>query len=204
MIRLMSQRSKENCKKFSLLLNKLVKGGGSVKDIMTLGLLMIASVSDLRSYKVKNLYIIIGVGLGIFFFIGSHTYQSLEKSCCVFLGTILPVILLWLLFRYKVIGAGDIKLFSIIGGLYGPRFVMKHMILALFFGAALSIIHFVRHKDFRYRMSHFMSFISRQNSVKDILFYPVPYYRKEKEGYSAVIPFTLAITAGFILCRYGV
>ncbi|MSS63146.1 prepilin peptidase [Velocimicrobium porci] len=167
---------------------------------MTIGLLIAATVSDLRSFKVKNLYIIIGFSFGLFFFINSRSYQSFEKILFWLSGMILPILLLWLLFRYKVIGAGDIKLFSVIGGLYGPHFVIRHMILALFCGALLSIIHFIRRKDFRYRLSYFMSFISRQNSVKQILFEPIPYYKKDADGYSAVIPFTLSILAGYILC----
>lgn len=151
----------------------------------------------------KNLYIIIGFCFGLLCFFYSNSYKSFEKSQSFVLGIILPIILLWILFRYKVIGAGDIKLFSVIGSLYGCPFIIKNMILALFSGAILSVIHFIRQKDFLYRLSYFKSFISRQNSIKKFLLEPIPYYEREQEGYSAVMPFTVAITIGFLLARYG-
>lgn len=179
------------------------KGGENVKDFITIILLTAATIQDIRSYKVKNLYIILGYFAGLLFYLEEKGYLSIEKSISWILGMAVPILILWVLYRYKVIGAGDIKLFSVIGGLYGFQFIIIHMILALFLGAALSIIHFIRYKDIWYRLSYFMSYFSGQYSLKKFLLHPNPYYNKEVEGHKALIPYTVAITAGFLLCRYS-
>lgn len=179
------------------------KGGENVKDVITIGLLLLSSINDIRSYKVKNSYIIFGYCVNILFFIANEGYKSMEQSVGWIAGLMAPILLLWIFFRYKAIGAGDIKLFSIIGGLYGLQFVIIHMILALFCGATISIIHFIKYKDFWYRLSYFISFFSEKLSLKRIIIHPVPYYDKDMEGNEPVIPYTLAITVGFLLQRFG-
>lgn len=179
------------------------EGGENVKDVFTLGLLLLCSINDIRSYKVRNLYIFFGYCASILFFINNGGFKSIGRSVSWISGLIIPILLLWIFYQYKVIGAGDIKLFSVIGGLYGLQFVITHMILSLFCGAVISIIHFFKYKDFWNRLSYFMSFFSGQFSLKQFIIHPVPYYKKSKEGNKPVIPYTIAIAIGFLLCRFG-
>jgi len=76
--------------------------------------LIFAAVQDIQSGKVSNRLISIGLMTGLIF-------QVIEHRVCgiyFFLWNIsVPVILLYLLFQMRVLGAGDIKLFSMTGSI---------------------------------------------------------------------------------------
>lgn len=152
--------------------------------------------SDCISYKVKNAIIITGLFLGVIF-------QVLETGVIGilnwFIGAVLPVIILWLLFRCKMLGAGDIKLFSIIGGMYGMPVIINTIILAFFAGGVLSVIRLMQTGGFKNRMQYLADFISKQCNQREV----ISYYQKERDGREPVIHFSIAIAIGFLLCRFG-
>ena len=115
-----------------------------------------------------------------------------------FLGAIMPLVILGSLFRYRMLGAGDIKLFSMIGGMYGPSVIMNTMILAFLAGGVLSIIRLLQTGGFRNRLQYLAGFISSQCKEKKI----VKYYQCERDGREPVIHFSIAIFIGFLLCWF--
>lgn len=115
------------------------------------------------------------------------------------IGVLVPVFILWILFRYKVLGAGDIKLFSVIGGMYGTPVIINTIILAFFAGGVLSVIRLVQTGSFKNRLQYLAGFISEQCSQREI----ISYYQKERDGKDPVIHFSIAIAIGFLLCRFG-
>lgn len=81
--------------------------------VMLYGFVIAAVITDIRFRKISNRLIIIGLGTALI------RRLLLEGSAGLLTGVIqisLPVILLYLLFYTGVLGAGDIKLFSLIGG----------------------------------------------------------------------------------------
>ncbi|OPX46282.1 type IV leader peptidase family protein [Ruminiclostridium hungatei] len=94
-------------------------------------LLLAASVvSDLRSSKIKN--------TGVFFFLisgilSNYCLQGLEGLKLSLAGAAIPVLLLVLFFYLRLLGAGDIKLYSAIGALLGWKaglYVLAYSMLA--------------------------------------------------------------------------
>ena len=85
-----------------------------MKLVLLFYFLIFAAVQDIQSGKVSNRMIAIGLMTGLIF-------QVIEHKVCgiyFFLWNIsVPVILLYLLFQMRVLGAGDIKLFSMIGSI---------------------------------------------------------------------------------------
>lgn len=76
--------------------------------------LIVAAAQDIRSGKVSNGLIATGLMAGAAFQLAEHG----AVGAYYFLRNIsVPVILLYLLFQMRVLGAGDIKLFSMIGGM---------------------------------------------------------------------------------------
>ena len=77
-------------------------------------LLIIAAAQDIRAGKVSNRLIVTGLMAGAVFQVTEYgvigAYYFLRNIS-------FPVILLYLLFQMRVLGAGDIKLFSMIGGM---------------------------------------------------------------------------------------
>ncbi len=93
-------------------------------------LLVFSIVSDLKTSKIKNAYVLISSFAGI----SINTYSSgAEGFRLSAAGMVLPVILLWSFFYLRLVGAGDIKLFSAIGALVGWKeglCIMAYSILA--------------------------------------------------------------------------
>ena len=100
---------------------------------MTLTLLTVlvfAVAADFREMRISNRLIASGLMMGL-------TLRILGAGIVHFLVNIsIPVILLFLLFQLRVIGAGDIKLFSVAGGFLSMRQLL-YVILAAFVTAAV-------------------------------------------------------------------
>lgn len=85
-----------------------------MKSVLLLSLLITAALQDIRSGIISNR--LIATGLVIGFVIQITEYQV--RGIYYYLRNIsVPVILLYLLFQMRVLGAGDIKLFSMIGSI---------------------------------------------------------------------------------------
>ncbi|MCF0134407.1 MAG: prepilin peptidase, partial [Blautia sp.] len=76
----------------------------------------VAMVMDLRTGCVDN-------GWLVFCMIISLVFNGMEKGAAgvgfFALGMVFPFIMLWFLFLFHMLGAGDIKLFCVLGGLLG-------------------------------------------------------------------------------------
>ena len=95
---------------------------------MTLTLLTVlvfAVAADFREMRISNRLIASGLMMGLTLRI-VHFLVNIS----------IPVILLFLLFQLRVIGAGDIKLFSVAGGFLSMRQLL-YVILAAFVTAAV-------------------------------------------------------------------
>lgn len=122
---------------------------------------------------------------------------------------ILPILILFPLFLLKVLGAGDIKLFSVVGCYLGTSNLMQVMITSFFIGGVLSILYIIRTKSLYKRISHLKAYISKvikeysesmtadKMSIKNLKI--IPYYQKEEDGTEGVIHFSVAIFLALII-----
>lgn len=76
-----------------------------------------AVLMDLRTMKVDNGWLLFCTLLGLLMQITESGIQGLGFWCT---GLGFPIILLGALFWFRMLGAGDIKLLSVIGGMIGP------------------------------------------------------------------------------------
>ncbi|MGN0140937.1 MAG: prepilin peptidase [Roseburia sp.] len=74
--------------------------------------LTVAVVTDCQSGKISNRLIALGLATGLMFRILGEGYIGIVHFL---VNTSVPVILLFILFQMRALGAGDIKLFSVIG-----------------------------------------------------------------------------------------
>lgn len=143
---------------------------------------------DWCTWRIRNEVILIGLGIAVY-------YQFMEGSLILFVfALILPVILLLPLFLIHAVGAGDIKLFSVLGGIYGCKFVISLMFSALFFGAVLSTIHMIRCGSLKVRMRYLIRYISRLLRTKKY----ETYYEAGRDGRTPVIHFSTAIFLAYL------
>ena len=105
---------------------------------MTLTLLTVlvfAVAADFREMRISNRLIASGLMMGLALRILGEGGAGIVH----FLVNIsIPVILLFLLFQLRVIGAGDIKLFSVAGGFLSMRQLL-YVILAAFVAAVIGL-----------------------------------------------------------------
>lgn len=111
-------------------------------------------------------------------------------------GISIPVVFLFWLFLFRMLGAGDIKLFSAIGGFLGPAAILKCICLSFIFGAILSIGILIICGNIRQRLFKLTIYMKHIFFMKQRkTFVPVP-YRDRKWGMESIhfsVPILLAV-----------
>jgi len=114
------------------------KGGGELNAVylMLFGFLACAVYTDMTRTRISNRLIASGLMIGFFFRIVTEGMTGV-----FFFGVniLIPVIFLNLLFQMRALGAGDIKLFSMLGAYISTEQLLKLMVLAFAIGALLGI-----------------------------------------------------------------
>ena len=85
---------------------------------IVLCLVAVAVCMDLKKEKVSNEWILCGWAVGSFWQIWSGGIRGLAVF---FLGALLPLTILFLLYYLRMLGAADLKLLSAVGGIIGPK-----------------------------------------------------------------------------------
>lgn len=99
-----------------------------------------AVVMDFGNEKISNRLIVSGLFWGLAF----RLLGEGSAGVVHFLVNIsIPVILLFLLFQMRAVGAGDIKLFSVAGGFLTTKQLLYVMLAAFAAGAAIGLIKLV-------------------------------------------------------------
>lgn len=158
-------------------------------------LLLLAVRMDLKSYKISNYLILCGLVPGILFNFLKYGWTGISLW---FPGILLPVLLLFPLFLIKALGAGDIKLFSLIGSFYGTSYVFKSIVTAFVLGAVMSLIYLIKYRQVFYRFHYLITYIQTtisSHTGKEIK----PYYDRKKDGDQGVIHFSVAILGAILL-----
>ena len=122
-----------------------------------LGLLvMLAVISDIRIFKIKNIIIIVftAAGLATNFITGG--LPALTGSA---LAAVLPIPLLFVLYLPKMLGAGDIKLFCAIGAIGGAGFVLYAMAYSFIAGGFIAAGIMLVNKSFRQRGKYLVEYL---------------------------------------------
>lgn len=103
-------------------------------NLTLLTFLTMAVVTDFQETRISNRLIVSGLIWGLAFRIMGEGSAGVVH----FLVNIsIPVILLFLLFQMRALGAGDIKLFSVAGGFLMTRDLFYLMVTAFFAGAVI-------------------------------------------------------------------
>lgn len=130
---------------------------------------------DLQSRTIANTWIILSWSAGLF----SQLIRYGAAGTGIFLlGALTPILVLYILFYFHMLGAGDIKLLSAIGGFLGVPAVLKCILLSFLFGAVLSIGILLTCGNISQRLTKFFQYFQtyfKQKRKKKIM-EPVPYY----------------------------
>ena len=113
----------------------------------------LAAVLDFIKGKIPNLLILTGCCYGL---VRMIYYQDVLKSIP---GILFPVIVLFPLYKIGVIGAGDIKMFSMLGFYFTFMETLFCIFSAFMMGAVISVFSFIRYENFTQRISYLFSYL---------------------------------------------
>lgn len=116
-------------------------------------LLLISAILDFYRGKIPNILILAGYCYGM---IRLVYYQDVFSHI---LGIVFPIIVLFPLYKIGTIGAGDIKLFSMMGFYFTFMENLYCIFIAFVIGAMVSAISFIRYENFWERMTYLFSYL---------------------------------------------
>lgn len=137
------------------------------QDYLLFLFLIVAFVMDVRHYKLPNWLTAGGMLVGILYHLISNGIDGLLFS---FLGLFVAGGIFLVLYIFKAIGAGDVKLFAAIGSLVGIQMVLYMMMYSIIFGGLIGIIILLFTKTFLVKMTvafiHFIDSITSKDLSK--------------------------------------
>jgi prepilin peptidase CpaA len=152
-------------------------------------LLLLAVMSDLASYKIKNSLTFSFMLTGMLM----NLIRSGTKGVVFSLqGIILPVICLLVLYTMRMLGAGDIKLLSAIGSVMGSGFTANVMIFSFICGGIMAAgLILTRHNGIE-RVKYLCLYIKSCLISMKLLQYSD--FRYKPDG--SKFPFSVAVASG--------
>ncbi len=135
--------------------------GTEVKKTQTIliwSILTLASIFDARTYRIPNQLIVLGYLAGIF--MNLQWYETLGILYFVIKAAWPIALLIPLNLMGKQLGAGDIKLFSVMATLVGAKITVDVMILSVFLAGITIIIVSLYEREFLKRKLHYSFYIS--------------------------------------------
>lgn len=153
-----------------------------------------AVLMDFLMEKVVNSFICAGLLAGLI--LQSHMWHI--KGIWVYVtGVLMPFFLLLPLFYFHMLGAGDIKLFCVLGGILGLESIFKIMICSFVLGAVLSLAFLISCGNLKERCVYFFHYMYQYLITKE----ERPYRKRGKQAEN--IHFTVPIFLGVMLYAGG-
>lgn len=164
---------------------------GKIASVLVLmGILILAVTEDFVRMKISNRLILAGLLAALVF----QIYSGGIWAVVSYLGNIsFPVVTLYLLFLAGIIGAGDIKLFSVIGGFVNFTELVQCMLFAFLAGGVICAGRLLFSKTAKVQL--FGGFCYLRGLLEGNF---VPYDRKAWQGKN-LIHFSLAIVLGYLM-----
>ena len=161
----------------------------SMKELIMLNIFIFAVAGDLLDYKIRNPVIVAGWAAGIWVNAVTTGFHGIYSTIfCI----VITVVAGFPLFMAGGAGAGDIKLFSVIGGVYGLAFLVKVVLLFLIMAGAVSFVKLIKKRALITRTKAFIYYILHIGIIKG------RYYCKERDGTEFAICLAPIAAAYFI------
>lgn len=146
---------------------------------------------DLRYGKIPNALIIVGIIFAVIKIILNYNDRGILLDCI--LGFIFPITVLFILFRIRVLGAGDVKLIAVIGFTLGLAAIQRIMIYSFYIAGIYSIVILIIYKDAYQRLKRLFRYFSNCVKTGHISSYSIYNSVSAKQLY-----YSIAILGGLI------
>ena len=97
-----------------------------------------AALMDIQRAKVDNGWLLFCVLVSLFTRIWKMDVSRLSSLGSWRCGLLVPILILGILFIFRMLGAGDIKLLSVIGSMIGPTKILNCISYSFLIGAVIS------------------------------------------------------------------
>lgn len=154
-------------------------------------MLIISVYTDVKFEKVYNGVLAIGFLVVILKLVLNFSWKLLFFTVG---GILFPIVSLFPLFYFRMMGAGDIKLLSMAGGFLEFRGAVICLIISIFIGALIALYKMCRYHLFHERFAYFSYYMKKYLKTKDV----VPYYEGDMNK-NAKFPFAFAIAVAVVL-----
>lgn len=158
-----------------------------MKEILVLTIAGTAVVMDIASMRISNGWILCSLLTGFL-------YSLSGKGPCFgefALGALIPAAALGGLFVFRMLGAGDIKLFCTLGGIMGPETIWRCMGVSFLMGAAISLPLLILYGNSAERLRYLQSYIRdyQRTGIRK------PYYRTGSalENFHFTVPIFMSV-----------
>lgn len=183
--------------------NRFHKGGGAHVELIRISasavILLLAVRSDFSDGIIRNRLIAVGILIGILCWIPGFEPKIAGE---VIGGLLLPILICWIPFRMHGLGAGDIKLFCVIGCLNGSRNVIYCICISFLLAAGFSFGRLLNRKQFRTSMRSCIQYFQRIAALGKIVSYDGRKVPGHQIHFSAFILLGYAAVLGVNLCKF--
>lgn len=158
-----------------------------------LSLLGAGAFYDVREHRIPNWWVVLGVGVGIL--------RSIFESGSAFGGFLFlfrfmaVIVVFFVLFLCRMIGAGDIKMAALICGYLGFSMGTVAIGCGFIIGAVWSLLKMILNGSLFVRFSYLFTYIRCVIQTGKLS----AYYSSKRDGYNMVIPLGLCLFLGTFL-----
>lgn len=163
-------------------------------------LLFLAAMADLKTDRIPNGFIVIGIMTGVS---GGLWYHSGLWNTVV--SVFLTFLLMYPLFRIGVLGAGDVKVFIMISSFLSVSSFLAVLVSAFVIGAVFSLIKLLAERNGRERISYFLSYLSDVLRTRQWKLYgehmaqDYEQYRRNKIHFTIPVLFSVVLRIGGLI-----
>lgn len=158
------------------------------------GLLSTAGFFDVKERKIPNRLIVTG---WVTAFVFQLIQNGLNGGLLSVLSVLITIAACFPLFRSHMIGAGDIKLLSVIGAMHGFELLWQVVLVWIILSALVSIVALFRRKLVRERFYHIRYYFAQGKNCG------MPYYDEERDGRSCTIVLAPIMVLAYLLVQMG-
>ncbi|NMB33492.1 MAG: prepilin peptidase [Clostridium sp.] len=155
-------------------------------------LITAALFSDIKSYKIRNKLTFTFMIIGLILAIMEGGVQGFLDSL---LGIVIPFVLLIILYALRMLGAGDIKLFSAVGAVMGWQAIIWIMIYSFLAGGCIAVFVIGVNKNAKKRFAHIFNYLKCTFLTRSIQ----PYSDFEIKDKKSMLKMAYAILCGTII-----
>ena len=182
----------------------LLCGGDSIGlsyyQSLLLLLLLLATLTDLKTDRIPNGFVMLGIVIGVS---GSLWHNANLRQTA--LSMLLAFLLLYPLFKVGALGAGDVKVFMMIGSFLEVRELVTVLVLSFVIGALCSLVKLLAEHNGRERVHYFMAYISDVVRTRQWKIYgehmiqDYEQYRRNKIHFTIPVLFSVALRIGGVI-----